>query len=641
LIGTLPVVAVLIASGLRKEISGDPLFDGVSFRLRRGDRLALAGPNGAGKTTLLRAITGETSLQGGELAFAKDTRIALHDQRPPRGQGLTLREYSLSGAGDLVAIEDELGRLEHAMANGDHAAGTLRRYSEAQARLEHAGGWAWRDRAAAVLRGLGFGDADLDRPLDTFSGGELTRASLARALSADPDLLLLDEPTNHLDVESLEWLERELTSLDAAIVLVAHDRWFLEAVTTAVLELGGPKPFFFDGPWHAWRREKAARASAAATQLDRVSDDIERLERFVARFRYKRSKAKQAQAKLSQIGRLEKERRAAAQELESMTKKRRTLGFEFLRPARTGRIVLEADDLAVSAGDKLLLEGASLVLERGEHVALVGPNGSGKTTLLETLLGAREADEGRVKVGHGVVPAYFSQHEAELPDRGSILDVTSAATGLPRPQAQKLLGRFLFSGWETHEKSVAVLSGGERRRLALALVVASGANLLVLDEPTNHLDLESREALEAALEAFPGTVLLVSHDRAVLDAVPDRIVSVEGRTLRSYDGGWADVVRERESAPAIPDKPPAKRSTKTPAPPRRKSELDVVEKRISELEVQVAELEGRLAESWTDMDLLASYTAGREELDGLLARWEVLFAEAQTSADDIVVPPAG
>jgi ATP-binding cassette subfamily F protein 3 len=626
-------MAVLIASGLRKELSGDPLFDGVSFRLRRGDRLALAGPNGAGKTTLLRAIVGETSLQGGELAFAKDTRVALHDQRPPRGQGLSLREYSLSGAGDLVAIEEELRLLEQAMTAGDHAPATLQRYSEAQGRLEHAGGWAWRDRAASIVRGLGFTDADLDRPLDTFSGGELTRASLARALSGDPDLLLLDEPTNHLDVESLEWLERELTSLDAAVILVAHDRWFLEAVTTAVLELGGPKPFFFDGPWHAWRREKAARASAAATQLDRVSDDIERLERFVARFRYKKSKAKQAQAKLSQIGRLEKERRAAAQELEAMTKRRRTLGFEFLRPARSGRIVLEAENLVVSAGDKLLLEGASLVLERGEHVALVGPNGSGKTTLLETLLGRLEPDEGRIKLGHGVVPAYFSQHEAELPDRGSILDVATAATGLPRPQAQNLLGRFLFSGWETHEKQVSVLSGGERRRLALALVVASGSNLLVLDEPTNHLDLESREALEAALEAFPGTVLLVSHDRAVLDAVPDRIVAVEHHTLRSYDGGWADLVRERESAreAARASAPSAPRPAGVKARPERRgpTELQTVEKRITELESRVGELEGRLAENWTDMDLLASYSAAREELDGLLQRWEALFEEAQ------------
>src|SRR6188508_3033132 len=271
-------MAVLIASGLRKEFSGDPLFDGVSFRLRRGDRLALAGPNGAGKTTLLRAIMGETSLQGGELAFAKDTRIALHDQRPPRGQGLTLREYSLSGAGDLVAIEEDLRRLEEAMAAGDHADATLRRYSEAQARLEHAGGWAWRDRAASIVRGLGFVDADLDRPLDTFSGGELTRASLARALSSDPDLLLLDEPTNHLDVESLEWLERELSSLDAAVMLVAHDRWFLEAVTNATLELSAGRATYFAGPWHVWRREKAERAAHAQKTADRLEEDIARLD---------------------------------------------------------------------------------------------------------------------------------------------------------------------------------------------------------------------------------------------------------------------------------------------------------------------------------------------------------------------------
>jgi len=291
----------------------------------------------------------------------------------------------------------------------------------------------------------------------------------------------------------------------------------------------------------------------------------------------------------------------------------------------------------VPPGDKLLLDGASVVLERGEHVALVGPNGSGKTTLLETLLGFREPDEGRLKLGHGVVPAYFSQHEAELPDRGSILEVTVAETGLPRPQAQNLLGRFLFSGWETHEKQVSVLSGGERRRLALALVVASGANLLVLDEPTNHLDLESREALEAALEAFPGTVLLVSHDRAVLDAVPDRIVAVEDLALRSYDGGWADMIRERStSRDAADSSEPARSAPKrAPKPPvrQRPSELDRVEKRISELEPRVAELENRLAENWTDMDLLASYTASREELDGLLANWEVLFAEAQVAAE--------
>src|SRR5262249_11853007 len=386
-----------------------------------------------------------------------------------------------------------------------------------------------------------------------------------RALAGDPDLLLLDEPTNHLDVDSLEWLEQELVSLDAGIVVVAHDRWFLESVATAVLELDGGKSFFFAGPWHEWRREKAARATHAAKTVARVDDAIARLERFVERFRYKKTKAKQAQAKLTQIGRLRKERDKAAGELQQLTRRRRTLGFEFLKPARTGRVVLEVESLELAAGGKRLLDDAELVLERGEHVALVGPNGSGKTTLLETILGSREPAAGAVKLGHGVEPAYFSQHDVELDERGSVLSCAMAMTGLQRPQAQALLGRFLFSGWDEHEKPVTALSGGERRRLALAVVVASGAHLLVLDGPTSHPGLESREALEAALEAFPGTVLLVSHDRALLDAVADRTVAIEERALRSYDGGWADLVRTRSEEAAPPEAPePPRRPARTP-----------------------------------------------------------------------------
>ena len=518
---------IVTAANLRKELAGSLLFEGVSFSVERRDRLALSGPNGAGKTTLLRMLVGESEIHGGELSFAKGTRIALHDQRPPLDRGLSLREYSLTGARDLIETEEELTRLEQAMAGGDHDEATLRRYSEAQARLEHAGGYTWRDRAAATLRGLGFAERDLDRPLTTFSGGELTRASLARALAGDPDLLLLDEPTNHLDVENLEWLEQELQSLDAAVILVAHDRWFLEAVTTGVLELEAGRSLFFPGPWHVWRLEKAARAAHAAKTAERVGTDIVRLERFVERFRYKKNKAKQAQAKLTQIKRLEVERSDARGELELLSRKSRSLGFDFLKPPRSGRTVVEANGLGVAAGDKHLLTDATFAVERGEHVGLVGANGSGKTTTLETVLALREQVAGSVRLGHGVVPAYFSQHEVELDERGSVLDCAQRATGLSRPLAQNLLGRFLFSGWEAHEKPVTALSGGERRRLALALVVASGANFLVLDEPTNHLDLESREALEAALDAFPGTVLLVSHDRALLDAVAHRLLAIE------------------------------------------------------------------------------------------------------------------
>jgi ATP-binding cassette, subfamily F, member 3 len=626
-------MAVVIANNLRKDIAGDTLFDGVSFKVERRDRLSLAGPNGAGKTTLLRMLSGELGIDGGELAFSKGTRVALHDQRPPLDRGLTLREYVLSGAADLIALEQELRELETAMAAGAHDAATLDRYAAAQARLEHAGGYAWRDRTAGVIRGLGFADHELDRELDTFSGGELTRASLARALAGDPDLLLLDEPTNHLDVESIEWLERELQSLDAGVMLVAHDRWFLESVTNAVLELGGGRSLYFAGPWSTWRLEKAARAQQAEKTIGRLDSDIARLERFVARFRYKKSKAKQAQAKLTHIGRLEGERGKSAAELENLRRSQRSLGFDFFKPARSGRTVVEAEGLAIAAGEKELLDGVSFALERGEHLALVGPNGSGKTTLLETILGRHEPRAGSVRLGYGVEPAYFSQHEIELDERGSVLDCVQRATGLQRPQAQSLLGRFLFSGWQEHEKAVTALSGGERRRLALAIVVASGANLLILDEPTNHLDLESREALEAALEAFPGTVLLVSHDRALLDAVAERTLAIEHRALQSYEGGWAELIRRREELERRAEPAPVPKEPKRkPEPPKpklkRPTPLETVEAEIAAKEEAVAELERRLADDWTNVELLTAHRAARDELQVLLSRWETLFEKA-------------
>jgi ATP-binding cassette, subfamily F, member 3 len=626
-------MAVVVATNLRKEINGEPLFDGISFTVARGDRIALLGPNGAGKTTLLRILAGETPRDGGELAFAKGTRAALHDQRPPLARDVTLRAYVLSGASDLVAIEDELRRLEASMARGAHDDATLRRYAEAQARLEHAGGYAWRDRAAAVARGLGFRDADLDRRLATFSGGELTRASLARALGGDPDLLLLDEPTNHLDVVSIEWLERELAGIDAAVILVAHDRWFLEATTKATLELAAGRATYFRGSWSAWRREKAERARHAEKTVARVGDDVARLERFVARFRFKKTKAKQAQAKLAQIGRLERERAAAADEVALLTRRSRALGFDFLDPPRSGRTVVEVDGVRVAAGDKPLLADVAFALERGEHVALVGPNGSGKTTLLETILGRREPEAGRIRLGHGVVPAYFTQHAIELDERGTVLQAAERATRLPRPQAQSLLGRFLFSGWDAHAKPVTALSGGERRRLALALVVASGANFLLLDEPTNHLDIESREALEDALEAFPGTALLVSHDRALVDVVATRTLAIEDGTIRAYDGGWAEYAErraERERAeqaaarPAVPQQKPARQA---PAVRREQSALESLEGEIEAKERLLAELEAELVADWANADRVAAHRRAREELAALIARWEALVDE--------------
>ena len=615
-------MAIAIASDIGKDIAGEPLLRGVSFKLERRDRMTVSGRNGTGKTTLLRMLAGEASVDVGELVLGKGVRVALHDQRPPRERRLSLRAYVLSGAQELVAIERELEALEEAMAAGSHDDATLARYADAQARLEHAGGYGWRDRALHTLRGVGFRDqSDLDRSLDTFSGGELTRASLARALTGDPDLLLLDEPTNHLDVASLEWLEQTLEALDAAVVLVAHDRWFLEAVGTSVLELDGGRGRFFKGPWHAWRKEKAARELALGRAVERQRAEIERLERFVARFRAG-TRARQAQARVKKLAKMDRLGPGPADAA--------GLRFAFKSPERSGRIVFELLDGRISAGEKLLLDSAELWLERGEHVSLVGPNGVGKTTLIETLAGRRELDGGKLRTGHNVKLGYLSQHGDELPAGRTVLEATQAATKLTPNKARSLLARFLFSGEEA-EKPPDELSGGERRRLSLAILVASGANVLALDEPTNHLDLESREALEQALAAFEGSVVLVSHDRALLDAVGTRTVAFSDRTLRSYAGGWAEYVRAREQQAAHEPQPRAKPAKRPQLRPRVRSgngSAEKLERQIEAAEAALQALEEELADpaAWATPEATARSTERHEQakraVDELYLSWE-------------------
>jgi len=562
-------MAVLIASDLSKDMVGNPLLRGVSFKLERRDRLTIAGRNGAGKTTLLRMLAGETSVDGGDLTFQKGIKVSLHDQRPPRDRSLTLRDYVLSGCAELVAIEENLSRLAQKMADGDQAA--FDQYSRAEARLEHAGGWTWRDRATSMVRGLGFDDdADLERELKTFSGGELTRASLARALAGDPDLLLLDEPTNHLDIESLEWLEKTLVSLDAAVVLVAHDRWFLEAVGTGVLELEAGRSRYFPGTWTQWRVEQAAREIALGRAIDKQQAEIARLEQFVERFRAKATKAKQAQSRVKRLDKIER--------IERDPRDREGLKFDFKAPERSGRVVFELSDGRVEVGSdppRVLLDGAEIHLERGEHVTLVGPNGAGKTTLIDTLAGVRPLAKGKLRTGHNVKIGHLSQHADELGKgpggrANKVIEACAVHTGLTPNKARSLLGRFLFSGEEA-EKPLDGLSGGERRRLSLAILVASGANVLILDEPTNHLDIESREALEDALLAFEGSMLLVSHDRALLEAVGTRTVAVDDGKLRSYEGGWQEYLRVREERRASAKAPKGGRAAAAMAEPAAKA----------------------------------------------------------------------
>ena len=660
-------MAVIIASDLSKDISGEPLLRGISFKLERRDRMTLSGRNGSGKTTLLRMLSGEASIDGGELVLAKGTKVSLHDQRPPRDRNVTLRDYILSGAPELLALERELSEVEQRMADGDYAEPTLSRYADAQAALEHAGGYTWRDRALATLHGLGFGDDTvLDRRLDTFSGGELTRASLARALAGSPDLLLLDEPTNHLDIDSLEWLESHLVGLDAAVILVAHDRWFLESVGTSVLELEAGRGRFFPGTWHQWRKEQAARELALGRAIERQQAEIDRLEKFVTRFRAG-TRARQVQSRQKRLDRM--------QRLERDPRDGRDLTFAFKPPERSGRVVFELEDGGVRIGDRVLLEHARLWVERGEHVSVVGPNGAGKTTLIETLAGIRQfADDGsnardaagmavrggrratpdtdaavaggsgpvvtgRLRTGHNVKVGFLSQHADEIGGgtARTVLEACQRATGLTPAAGRALLGRFLFSG-EDAEKPLEGLSGGERRRLSLAILVQSGANVLILDEPTNHLDIESREALEDALSQFTGSLLLISHDRALLDAVGSRTVAFEDETLRSYVGGWPEYVRvrqEREAAPPVAPQALANsagksaRTTKPAGPSKNaRARQASLESEIEQAEAALRMVEGELADpgAWATPEQSAASTARHEQakraVDVLYARYE-------------------
>ncbi len=621
------------AAGLSKQIGGRTLFRDVSFTLEARDRVALSGRNGSGKTTLLRALAGEEGLDGGTLALAKGARVALHDQRPPRADR-SLREYVTAGLAWMLEIERELAALEDRMARGDADGASLAAYADAQSRLEHSGGYRWRDQAVAVVHALGFLDDELDRPLASFSGGELTRASLARALASRPELLLLDEPTNHLDIESLEWLERHLVGLDAAVVFVAHDRWFLESVGTAVLEIEGERGRFFAGRWHAWREERARRELAAGREVERRKAEIARMERFVERFRYKATKARQAQSRVKRIERLRGEAS------EPQRGDQRSLSFSFGGGERSGRVVLELEGATVTAGDRVLIEQGSLWLERGEHVCLVGANGSGKSTLLETLVGNREPTAGKLRRGHNVTTAYLPQHTEPPTDPAvTVLSHAQRATGLTEARTQALLGQFLFSGDEVY-KRVAELSGGESRRLALAILVTSEANLLILDEPTNHLDVESRESLEDALVRYPGTLLLISHDRALLEAVGRRTVVLADRRLTSHPGRWAEYRQAAEEGARAST--PARRSARRPprsAGPSKNSraELERLEGEVERADAALATVEAELADPsrWASPDSAERSTRrhrrAKRDRDEALARWEAA-AEAVESA---------
>ncbi len=612
-------------SGLTKSYGPRTLFQGVAFRIGPGDRLAIVGRNGAGKTTLLRILAGLEDADGGSVSIPRGERVALHDQRPDATAAGTVREYVEQGLSHARDAEERLAAIEARMSAGDHGADVMAQYEAAHADLEAAGGYHWRAWVERCTRGLGLSDDQLDRPLASLSGGELTRASLARAIAGRPQVLLLDEPTNHLDLQAMEWLERAISDLAAAVVIVSHDRWFLESTATAVLDLSREKARLWPMGYSAFRRARAEDDAQLAAQAERRREEMERLERFVTRWRAG-TRARQAKSRAKKLDR--------TTPIEAPTRER-SLEFGFPRTERPGRMIIEADGLRVEVPGRVLVDDAGFTIERGMRVAVVGPNGAGKTTTVETLLGRREAAAGRVSMGHKVLPSYFSQHAREYVETKTIVETVKAGTSLTETEARRLLGRFLFQG-ELADRTIEGLSGGERRRLSLVQLVAEGGNLLVLDEPTNHLDVESREALEDALAAYDGTIILVSHDRALIDAISTHTLSLEDGRAVLRSGGYADLVAMREAA--------AEEATAAPAGPERRQPRQKRERttsngriarEVSKLESRIATLEGELAE--VEVEVEAAGVAGdvdrvvelgerhralEEDLAYALAEWE-------------------
>jgi ATP-binding cassette subfamily F protein 3 len=556
---------VIQLSLLSKSFGGRVLLDSVSWQIDDGDRVGLSGPNGAGKTTLLKMMAGMEEVDSGLITKPAGLTIGYLPQDGLTHSGRTLIEEAGCAFKPLLDMRQEIAKLEDrlgddAVPESEHEP-MLSRYSDLQEEFRRLEGYSIDLKINTVLRGLGFTQADLDRPCETFSGGWQMRIALAKLLLGRPGLLLLDEPTNHLDLEARNWLEEYLSSYPHAVILVSHDRFFLDAVVTRITEIGMRTLTDYVGNYSAYLKEREARMELLRQRKKEQDDELERMQAFINRFRYQATKAAQVQSRIKMVDKIVPI---------EIPPERKRVHFSFPACAKSGRTVLDLRDVSKSYGDVRVFAKVGVHIERGDRIALVGPNGAGKSTMMRMLSGVETPDTGSRTEGHQVVMQYFAQDEATRLDPTLTVYQTLAGDAPLHmvPAIRNILGGFLFSGDDV-DKPVRVLSGGERTRLAVARMLLRPSNTLLLDEPTNHLDLDSKDVLLEALEDFGGTLIFVSHDRYFVDKLATKIIDIGGGGALVYPGTYEEFLwsrKQRETAAAT-ERAPVKAAARPAAPP--------------------------------------------------------------------------
>ena len=623
---------ILQGKNLTKYYVTDLIFKNVDFYIQENEKVALVGPNGAGKSTLFRCIVGEENFDDGQIMQSQKHTLGYLEQMPDFGEKVTLLDAVLEMFADIFAMRDKLRELEEAMGEAEEE--SLEKLLEDYANLTHQyedlGGFSAESKAKGIIKGLGFADEDFNRTVYNFSGGEKTRVSLARLLAREPDILLLDEPTNHLDLEALEWLENFLRNYKGAVFIISHDRYFLDQVVSKVLEMNHHSLKSYNGNYSRYLILKAEQELAQMRAYEKQQEEIARTEEYIRRYKAG-IKSKQARGREKQLSRLER--------LENVSLNK-TININLNYAAQSGDIVLRVKDLSMHYGERQLFKELNFTIYQGEKIGLIGSNGVGKSTILKIILGQITPTSGTVEVGARVKISYFDQEHRGLNLENSVLDEIFYNYDVNLNQARDWLARVLFIGEDVY-KTIGDLSGGERARIALLKIIMDEPNFLIMDEPTNHLDIDSKNIVENLLNDFPGTVLVVSHDRYLLDTVCERIFELENGTITDYLGNYSycrekkaeqeRIKREKEEEALLAQKKKAPEKT---APKinkaKTKAEISQTEELIAQKEERLQELSQALSEASSYQDeelgkaLVNEYQALEKEIPELYQKWEDL-----------------